>query len=655
MNRRRILVLSALMLSLSGLIFASDKNDPTSSAKKFNPTLSESRILSDIYYLASPECEGRGSTTQGIHKAADYIVGQLKQAGLEPAGENGGYFQFFDFTRSGVRVGPNTAVTFKVKDVTVACPKEDLQVLGVGNAGSVESAGLVFGGYGLISTEPKYDDFEGVDLTGKAVVIIRKAPRQDNAQSPNFKGKDDLASLAQKVTNATTKKAAAIIFVNDGVSAKEKDQLVAFSYAGTAAEKGSPPVFQVKRSVIEKILESAGEKSLASLEKQIDEDFKPTPFEIKGVTATCKADLSREPIKLKNIMVTVPGAGDLANEIVVVGSHYDHVGRGETGSLARSKEIHHGADDNASGSVCNLEIARRWHQSQTGPDALKNRRRVIFQWYAAEEWGLIGSDYFVKNPLIKLEYVASMFNLDMVGRYGFDEKKVSPGQNREEVMKRNFPLEVIGVSSAKDFDALVDKANKDLEVNITKPKSSQFFGASDHFSFYKKNIPVIFFFTGMHPQYHRPTDTWDTINIKGIRQCAELGQNILEGLTTMPRPEFQKPAPAAARPAPANNAKVAPGGRAGMRGPRLGIGPAYNDEKEGVLVDSVTADRPAAKAGIKVGDRLLEINGQAVKNVEAYMTVMGKFKAGDKIEILIERKNATTSATEKTKVSVTLE
>lgn len=662
MFRRRLMTLSLLVASVAGLVWASDKTPVTSNAKLFNSLDSETRIMSDIYYLTSDECEGRGSTTAGIHKAADYIVSRLKQAGLQPAGVDGTYFQPFDFKLAGPRVGNNNQLQFTIGDKTVTCAATDMQVLGAGNAGSLEKANIVFAGFGLTSDEPAYDDYANLSVQGKVAIILRKGPRQDEKAEHKFG--EDLMSLNAKIRKATEKKAAAIILVNDSTSTKEKDDLLAFNFAGTRANSNTPPVFMVKRAVVDNLLQEAGMESLNTLEDKMAKDQKTASCEIKDVTVNLKADINRDGIKINNIIATVPGAGDLADEIVVVGSHYDHVGRGETGSLARSKEIHHGADDNASGSCCNLEIARRWQELQSGPHAQKNRRRVVFQWYSAEEWGLIGSAYYVQNPLFPLEKTASMLNLDMVGRLGFDENKVGKNLDADGIKRaqeKRYPLEINGATSAKEFDALIDKANADLQVEVIKPRSSQFFGASDHYSFYKKNIPVLFFFTGMHPQYHRPTDVWQTVNIKGIRQCAELGQNILEGLATMPRPAFQKPTttpnrqrnanPPAKKTEPAKKPDADPhAGAAGnpdlprVKVPRMGIIFDYNDPGPGVMIDNVTDGKPAQKAGLKAGDRILKINDKEItamnEGENSYMKVMAAFKPGQELTLLVERKSS---------------
>jgi len=674
MLRRHFLILAVLLTSITGLVWASDKAPATSNAKLFNSLESESRIMSDIYYLTSDELEGRGSTTEGINKAADYIAGQLKKAGLQPAGVDGTYFQPYDFKLAGPRLGNDNFVKFTIAGNTIEVPKTTMQTLGAGNAGVLNDAGIVFVGFGITSDEPKYDDYDGIDVEGKVVIILRKAPPQSDKAEKKFA--EDLSTLTSKINRAAEKKAGAILLVNDATLSKDSDDLVRFNVAGTRAKKEAPPVIHVKRSVIDQMLSKAGMKSLKDLEATINEGQKPQSAVLKDVTISLKADINRDGIKIKNVMATVPGAGDLAEEIVYVGSHYDHVGRGETGSLANSKDIHHGADDNASGTCCNLEIARRWQELQSGPNANKNRRRVVFQWYSAEEWGLIGSDYYTKNPLFPWEKTASMLNLDMVGRLGFDENKLTKNLDEDGLKRareKKYPLEINGTSSAKEFEALIDKANADLQVDVIKPKSSQFFSASDHYSFYKKNIPVLFFFTGLHPQYHRPTDVWQTINIKGIRQCAELGQNILEGLATMARPEFQKPAPAAPRTRPTAPAKKADENKpvapkkveapkttdkadphAGItdgdkdlprvKVPRFGIMFDYNDPGPGVMVDNVSDGKPAQKAGLKAGDRIMEVNGQKISSMNdgegAYMVIMGKFKPGQELNLIVDRKSA---------------
>ncbi|HMO36320.1 MAG TPA: M28 family peptidase, partial [Gemmatales bacterium] len=649
MLRSRTILPTLLGVFLAGLLWASDKTPVTSNAKLFNSLESETRIMSDIYYLTSEECEGRGSTTAGIHKAADYIVARLKQAGLQPAGVEGTYFQPFDFKLAPPRLGEKNSLSLNLGSEKVALDAKEFQVMGAGNAGLVENAPVAFAGYGIQSEAPSYNDYEELNAEGKVVIILRRTPRQPDNADPKFK--DDLATLTSKINLATEQKAQAILLVNDS-SVKEADEIVRFHFAGTRGKKETPPVFHVKRSVVNKLLAEAGSETLEELENKIASDLKPRSRVLEKVSLSLQADINRDGFKINNIIATVPGAGELADEVVVVGSHYDHVGRGETGSLAGSREIHHGADDNASGSCCNLEIARRWQELQSGPHALKNRRRVVFQWYAAEEWGLIGSDYYVKNPLFPLEKTASMLNLDMVGRLGFDENKLAKNLDEAGIKRareKSYPLEINGVTSAKEFEALVDKANADLKVEVIKPRSSQFFGASDHYSFYKKNIPVLFFFTGMHPQYHRPTDVWQTINIKGIRQCAELGQNILEELASMPRPEFVKAETQTRRRTAESPAKIEPAKKieaekkpdaekkpepekkmaqaenksatdphAGLSAdgskddlprvkvPRFGIMFDYNDPGPGVLVDNVTAGKPAAKAGLKSGDRILE-------------------------------------------------
>lgn len=595
----------AVVVLTAGLVFAHDKSARTEAAR----AAAEARLLEDIKYLAGPECEGRGTRTEGINKAADHIAQQLQKAGLKPGGVDGTYFQPFQLT-SGARIEAGNALSF-------TGPKQKLEMtlgqqfstLPIGSAGEV-SAPLVFVGYGLTQTEPAYDDYAGVDVKGKVVILLRRVPRDNNREVlPRFNRPDALSALTAKVANAEIHGAAGVLVVTDAASAeKNDDALITFASQARVNEWGRVPVLHVKRALVNQILAGQG-TDLAAIERQIDRDFKPQSFEIPHWTVQISAKLVREGTPVKNIIGVVEGAGPLADETVVIGAHYDHLGYGGMGSLAPgSKDIHFGADDNASGSTTILELARR-------AAALKDRqgRRLVFIWFSAEELGLLGAYHYTRNPMFPLEKTVAMLNLDMVGRL------------------RDGKLRVYGTPTAKEFADIVEEANKDigLKLNPLRPDKPDpdnvYFSASDHYAFYQKNIPVLFFFTGNHPQYHRPTDTWNLINVEGMRQIAELGEGVIERLATMPRPEFIK-LPAATSSSP---------GR--IAGPRLGVMPAYDDDKEGMLLEGVSPGGAAEKAGLKGGDRIIELAGKPVKNVTGYMTIMGTLKRGEKVDVVIVR------------------
>jgi Zn-dependent M28 family amino/carboxypeptidase len=310
------------------------------------------------------------------------------------------------------------------------------------------------------------------------------------------------------------------------------------------------------------------------------------------------------------VIGALEGAGPLTKQTVVVGAHYDHLGYGGAGgSLARLKKraIHHGADDNGSGTTAVLELARRFA-------ALPKRegRRLVFMTFSGEELGLLGSKHYCKEPLFPLEDTSAMLNLDMVGR-------LKPFKDTQ---KGN--LKIDGANTAKVFGEMLEKLNQKYAFNLEK--NPQLPAYSDHFSFYQKQVPVLFFWTGVHEDYHRPSDTADKINVSGMRRIVDLSEEVLTQLTTQAkRPEY---------------AKVDVGGSTGARGngPRLGVLPTYEaDEKDGFLIEGTTRGSPAAKAGLQKGDRIVGLAGKPVKNIQGYMQIMGGLKKGDTIEVGILR------------------
>jgi Iap family predicted aminopeptidase len=320
--------------------------------------------------------------------------------------------------------------------------------------------------------------------------------------------------------------------------------------------------------------------------------------------------VERTIIPVKNVIGVLEGSGPLAKETIVVGAHYDHLGYGGRGSLAKNKTekaIHHGADDNASGTTAVIELARRF-------GSMKNRegRRLVFMTFSAEESGLLGSAHYCnKQPLFALADTAAMVNLDMVGRLRPDKTT-----NKDRLI-------VEGVGTAKGFEALVDKLNGNPGFTYTKRAGSPPY--SDNDSFYRKGIPVLFFWTDTHEDYHRPSDTADKINFAGMRKITDLAENVVAHLATVAeRPQYVKVA---------SSMKMA----GGPKGPRLGIVPNYDEGKPGVMVASLVDGGAAAKAGLKAADLIVEIAGQKVTNISTYMAVMGQQKAGQAIDVVVIR------------------
>ncbi|HEX3358459.1 MAG TPA: M20/M25/M40 family metallo-hydrolase [Tepidisphaeraceae bacterium] len=336
----------------------------------------------------------------------------------------------------------------------------------------------------------------------------------------------------------------------------------------------------------------------------------PIKLEKRSTAATAPSTneaVASEEKSFSNIVACLPGAGKHRDEFVVVGAHYDHLGRGEYGTLAHhSRQIHNGADDNGSGTAAILELAEELSR-QGDLD-----RSVVFVAFVGEERGLLGSAYFVSHPPVPLDKIVAMVNLDMVGRV------------------RDNVLYVGGNGTAKDFDRVVidaDRASPLIVRNAGVEVGGRGgIGPSDHMSFALKHIPVIFFWSGMHADYHRPTDKADKINFVGIAEVVDFTQSVIEQLASMPREQYVDSYDHSM--GAANSLKV-----------RLGILPDYNSDPTiaGVRVAGTLADSPAAKAGVLDNDLIVGIDSDKVASLGDYMTVLAKHKPGDVVKIVVQR------------------
>ncbi len=602
-NLRALLALSVLVFGLSSLRAAE------------NAAAVEARLSADVKFLASEPCEGRGVTTKGINLAADHIAQEFKKAGLKPAGADGTYFQPFTMGTGG-KLGADNRLVLKGpqgQEIALEMGKQ-FTVMGFGGTGKV-SAPIVFAGHGITSDDPKYDDFAGLDVAGKIVVILRQVPRQGDHPAGVFKVEGGLsphANLDRKAVNAAAHKAAAVIIVSDNLTvAEDNDALRDFnSTAQRGLQSVDIPVVHMKRGYGNVMIRSVLDTDLSQIEKTIDRDLKPQGAALTGWTAEVQTTVTRGVATVKNVIGTLEGAGPLAKETIVIGAHYDHLGYGQLGSLlgrAGQKQIHFGADDNASGTASLIELARRF-----GAIEKRQGRRLVFIAFTAEELGLIGASHYCnKQPIFPLDSTVAMINMDMVGRL------------------RDDKLIVFGTGTSKELPPMIEKLAEKHKFKLTqKTLLGEGGGSSDHEVFYRKNIPVAHFFTGVHPQYHKPTDQADLINVEGIRRVTDLIEELMLDLsTTERRPQF---------------VKLTGSGHAGLpigRGnaPRLGIVPDYSDEGEGVLLSGVSEGAPAEKAGLKAGDRIVEISGKPIKSIQGYMAVMAGHKKGDTIDVKVMR------------------
>ncbi|MDY3551247.1 M28 family peptidase [Gemmata sp. JC717] len=588
-----------------------------------NPILE--RMRKDIFFLASPECEGRGIDTKGIEKAADYVAATFKAAGLKPAMKDGSYFQPFTVTMS--------AKLSKPTSLTIAGPNDakkelklntDFTAMGFSPTSKAD-AGLVFVGYGITAPDLKYDDYAGQNVEGKFVVILRRTPRYNEKGDKRFDttvpdGEDSThAAFATKIELAQANKAAGVIMVNDAGAAGKTDALAPYPLHATGTTPATIPVVMVKRAVIDEVLAGGPWKSLTELETAIGGDLKPRSFAVANWTARAEVTVERTDLKVKNIVGVLEGSGPLKDETVVIGAHYDHVGYGSWGSLAKDGKgkIHYGADDNASGTTGLMELARRY-------GAAKNRqgRRLVFVAFTAEERGLYGSIHYCKEPLFPLDKTVAMINMDMIGR----TQPVSADWLG--LFGKKDRLVVYGTGTGTGLDKLVDQVSAKSDFRVSAQKAGT--GPSDHDSFYRKKVPVLFLYTGTHGEYHRPTDVPERINIEGLKKTADFAQSLADDLTTRSTaPKFQAVSD------PWRDPTEAP---RGPQGPRLGVRPDYMYEGEGMRLEGVTPGGVAEKTGLKDGDIIVEVAGKPTPNVGAYMTAMSAQKIGTTIDIVVDRK-----------------
>jgi Peptidase family M28/PDZ domain len=349
------------------------------------------------------------------------------------------------------------------------------------------------------------------------------------------------------------------------------------------------------------VLAQSLSKSLADLETEIDSDLIPRSTEIANWGAVGESNIEPSKLKLKNVVATLPGEGDLAKEFVVIGAHYDHVGMGGQGSLApQTIAVHNGADDNASGTVSLLEVARTLKSTLSG-----NRRTIVFIAFSAEERGLIGSRYYVRNPRFALEDTVAMLNMDMVGRFTGDV------------------LTVYGTGTGKELDSLLEEAIKSTPLGLEKIPFG--YGPSDHQSFFEMKIPVLHFFTGLHNDYHRPSDDADKINVEGMATISAFVSNLATKIATDPqRISFIE---VKGRAVPA---RQPPG--------KLGVEIEDNPTGEvGVIVRKTEPGKAAMNAGIIAGDMIVRMNGREVDSPRILTEILRNTLPGEIIDVEVIR------------------
>ena len=560
-------------------------------------------LLRHIQYLASDELEGRRAGEEGEWKAGEYIAKEFEKYGLSPQGDDGTYFQFLEVV-SGVHLGEENSLEFVHSASRTPNPalklEEDYIPFGFSSSGELEGD-MVFCGYGITAEEYHYDDYADIEVDGKIVVILRHEPQEKDENSV-FRGTGftRYAGLRDKVINARHHGAIGLFLVNDPNNhLDEEDELVRLGYAGT--RDAGIPAFHLKRSILEEMLKKQG-KDLKEIQSKIDQDLKPESFSMVGVEVKAYVDLVREKKKARNVVGYLEGRN--SHETIVVGAHYDHLGYGGSGSLDPDRsEIHNGADDNASGTAGLLELAEAFALQKS-----HLRRNIVFVAFTGEELGLLGSNHYVNNPPLPLEETIGMINMDMIGR------------------SKNNKLMVSGVETGKGWKNTLKRLNRKAKFDISYHDDG--YGPSDHTSFYSKKIPVLFFFTGVHKDYHRPSDDWEKINTRGLKRVTQLVYRTIQSIQRSSEPPTYVEVASAPR-------RSMGGGRG--YGAYLGVIPEFGFEDEGVRITGVRAGSPAEKAGLQGEDVIIKFDGKGIKDLYDLTYALRSKKSGDAVDLLVLR------------------
>ncbi len=599
-----------------------------------------------VLTLSNPFFEGRVPASRGSVIAGEYIEFYFKQAGLEPAfpvqssdaSKSDGsvivaasvegaiappsspsshpdwtsWRQQFDLAGAGPKLVSASASWANANaPATLLDRGTAYSVLGNSASGKV-SAPLSFAGYAITEGKDGYTSFgeSPEDFSGRIVMFMRYEPLDDEGRSLWADRRfSPSAAVAPKMEAVVARKPAAIIMVNppgarDGRTTLESSETSRFG------GRLDVPVIQMSAQAADELVRAADPsgRGLMDLRRLCDKgELKPINFRDE-VQLSIETELSNGVIQTHNLGGVLRGKGSLADQWVIIGAHYDHVGFGFYGAEPSNRgKLHPGADDNASGTAAMLCLVKQLAAYYRSDEAPADMRSVLFMGFSAEEVGLDGSDYWTKNPTLKNEQVQAMINLDMVGRM------------------RNDELAIGGTATAKDFMADLRPVFEASGLTIRADPSGR--GPSDHASFYRAGIPVLFLFTGSHDDYHKPTDHGYTVNPQGAARVVALTDSLLKMMATRPgKFEFT------------STDGIATSGRSSGSKVRFGVMPGYGEsDEEGVKVEGVSADTSAAEAGILAGDLLIGWGESALTGPADLMARLREQKPGDVVKVKLKR------------------
>ena len=595
---------ACVLLLVASVCAASLRADP----RRIDPKT----YLEHVTFLASEDLEGRGNGSRGLESAADYIGSKFREAGLEPGGDAGTFFQAFEMT-TGMSVDPGNSVTLNAGRRTVRFDVgRDYEIVSTsGNqASSAETFPIVFAGYGISAPGLKYDDYTGIDATGKAVLVFTHEPQENDPRSA-FDGQTNTvhSTIMRKVEIARKNGATAILIVDDTNHRTAVDRFRRWLREPQAEDYGLP-VFFLSRDLVQRALGTR--LNLEATSQDIDRNFTPRSRVVKDVTVSAIDRTTRVRRPVRNVIGILKGSDpSLQDEVVIVGAHYDHLGRSSRFSMSQNSggEIHHGADDNASGTAAVIEMARAAREARS-----EFRRSVVFMTFAGEEYGLLGSSYYVNHPALPLDRTIAMVNLDMVGR-------------------ASGKIMVDGLSNSPSIEEDLQAAESVSSLKLRALRGGPGAGASDDATFLLRKVPAINFFSGFHSDYHRPSDTSDKIDGPGGAAVADLALALVRQLANREqRPPFVETIQQEQDPHSSGNVGAVSG-----YGPYFGSVPDFANEGQGVKFAEVRAGSPAAKAGLRGGDVMIQFGGTAIRTLYDFTFALREKKPGDRVDVVVLR------------------
>ena len=558
--------------------------------------ISPDDLKQHVEFLASDSLKGRKPGTPEADIAARYILKEFKSAGLKPMFDNG--YQYF-YVITSVRLGENNMLAFGENQFEL---ETDFMPLAFSSNGDVD-AGIVFAGFGfdLDQDSLRWDDYAEVDVEGKWVMIFRADPEPDDSESKFI----PFSGIRGKVLTAKDKGAVGVLVVTPR-SMEKKDKLKALIVENNDMTAGIQ-VIHIKRAIADLILQEAG-FTADSLDALIIDQMKPNSIELPGKVSG-QVEVIQEKDRTMNVVALLEGSDPvLKEEYLVLGAHYDHLGMGGPNSGSRvpdTNAVHNGADDNASGTAMVIELGKILAKEQSSLG-----RSIIFVAFSAEEMGLLGSKYFVNNPPVSEKAIKAMFNFDMVGRFDKEKNAIS----------------VSGTGTSVTADSILKVYESDLPFKVVHAPDG--YGPSDHAAFYSANIPVFYFNTGVHIDYHTPLDDTEFLDFETSALVGDFAADVILAVDKAPEPLTFKTSGSKKKP-----------GRMGRRlKVTLGIMPDFaGTEKKGLRVDGVTSGRPADRGGMIKGDIIISINGMKVANIYEYMSRLSKLKLGQTITVEVIR------------------